>query len=664
MDTERHPKGLYVLFFTEMWERFGFYSMLAMFTLYLKDGKQGFGWSSEDATHLYANYLMFVYASPLVGGWIADKKLGYRNSVMLGGVIFMVGYFLLSIHDIAAVYAALVCLVVGNGFFKPNVSAMVGHQYPEGSKLKDRAYNIFYMGINVGALLAPINAEIWVGKIGYNNAFAIAGFGMILSVSILWYFKHLIEGAKPQQAKSTGESARPSAIEQVPEVRRIFALIGIFIIVIVFWMVFHQNGSTLTYWADDNTDWNVSGIIANAINPFWVVTLTFPVVWMWSWLNKRNLEPSTPAKMAMGMFLVAIAFTMFSFAARRGESQEITDDMLANGAFRVTDRTLEFLAANEVPKEIIEDLNRKNSSGKSIIKGKKFKTDRNYEDALTTIKQRFADDLEQAKADHRRHRDEDRENQDWLREVQRTLERTKRKGDKEAITRAEEYVGLAKDRLEVHRERLQAAAAALKTTEQDVKVLKDVEISEGVFSADTRPRDDTKFADALEQVINHAYISGEKTEQLSTEGADKIRTYKNKTLTGQEKLHDALARRGMLGNEDAPKYRGLIERYSYLFKMSPLWLIFGYMLMTLGELMLSPMGLSLVSKVAPVHLRGLMMGGWFVATAIGNKLTAIGVYWEIWMQSTFFLVLGLMAAGVGVILVLLLRPLKKAMPGV
>ncbi len=190
---ERHPTGLYVLFFTEMWERFGFYSMLAMFTLYLRNEKQGFGWTQAQATTLYSNYLMFVYASPLIGGWIADKKLGYRNSVLLGGLILMVGYFLLSFHSIEMVYAALVCLVIGNGFFKPNVSAMVGHLYPEGSVLKDRAYNIFYMGINVGALLAPINAEIWVDRIGFNWAFAIAGFSMILSVVILWIFKHHVE---------------------------------------------------------------------------------------------------------------------------------------------------------------------------------------------------------------------------------------------------------------------------------------------------------------------------------------------------------------------------------------------------------------------------------------------------------------------------------------
>lgn len=508
---EKHPPGLYVLFFTEMWERFGFYSMLAMFTLYLKDKDSGFGWTAEQATRLYSNYLMFVYASPLIGGWIADKKLGYRNSVLIGGVIFMVGYFLLAIPTITAVYAAIVCLVIANGFFKPNVSAMVGHQYPEGSKLKDRAYNIFYMGINIGALLAPINAEIWVNRIGFNNAFAIAGFGMIFSVAILWSFRHLVEGAHKQLPAQDKDAppAPQNPIDQVPESRRIIALIVIFAIVIVFWMVFHQNGSTLTYWADDNTDWKVSGIIANAINPFWVVTLTFPVVWMWGWLNQRGLEPSTPAKMMLGMFLVGLTFALLWAVARSGETREITVENLANGDFRVTDRSLANLAAEGVPADVLEKLKTKEKD-KFLVKGQKFATD--------------------------------------------------------------------------------------------------------------------------------------------------------KESTGATKLNDALLK--VLTKEEFAKFEPAILKQAYLFKMSPLWLILAYAIMTLAELMLSPMGLSLVSKVAPPHLRGLMMGGWFVATAIGNKLTMIGVYWEIWLQSTFFLVLGCMAAVMGFVLLLLLRPLKKAMPGV
>src|SRR5215203_4862080 len=188
-DVDRHPKGLYVLFGTEMWERFSFYSMLALFTLYLRDPNEGFGWTAAQATTLYANYLMFVYASPLIGGWIADKFTGYRKAVIIGGFFFMAGHGLLSIPAMWAVYAALTCLVVGNGFFKPNVSTMVGNLYPEGSPLKDRAYNIFYAGINIGGFIAPLVMEAVKSKIGFHPAFAVAAFGMVISVTILWVFR-------------------------------------------------------------------------------------------------------------------------------------------------------------------------------------------------------------------------------------------------------------------------------------------------------------------------------------------------------------------------------------------------------------------------------------------------------------------------------------------
>lgn len=417
---ERHPTGLYVLFATEMWERFSFYSMLAMFTLYLQNPTQGFGWTAAEATGLYANYLAFVYASPLVGGWLADRKLGYRRAVMIGGVFFMAGHLLLAFRSLPIVYAALTCLVIGNGFFKPNVSAMVGNLYPEGSHLKDRAYNIFYMGINVGAFMAPVVAEIVSQRWGFHPAFAVAAFGMLISVSILWRFKTHVEHA--DRGRLAARAPERTAIDDVSDARRIGALVVIYFIVIVFWMVFHQNGSTLTYWANNNTDWNVSGVISNAINPFWVVTLTFPLVWLWTWLDSKGMEPSTPTKMAIGMCLTGLSFGVLYLAAING-------------------------------------------------------------------------------------------------------------GDA------------------------------------------------GV-------------------------------------------------------------------------------------RMSPAWLIGAYAVLTLGELMLSPMGLSLVSKVAPQRMRGVMMGGWFVATAIGNKLTMIGVYWEVWKHSTFFLVLGSMALAMAVVLLFLLKPLKKAMPGV
>jgi proton-dependent oligopeptide transporter, POT family len=517
--TGKHPKGLYVLFGTEMWERFSFYSMLALFTLYLRNPEQGFGWTAAEATNLYAWYLMFVYASPLVGGFIADWKLGYRRAVMVGGVFFMAGHALLSIRSMPAVYAALTCLVIGNGFFKPNVSTMVGNLYPEGSHLKDRAYNIFYMGINIGAFTAPIVMEIVKQNFGYHPAFAVAAFGMLISVGILWKFKNDVEQkTKSVEQMGANEAAnvaavsvdappssasRQQAMDAVPEWKRIFALIVIFLIVIVFWMVFHQNGSTLTYWADDNTAWNVSGTISNAINPFWIISLTFPLVWFWKWLDQKGKEPATPTKMAIGMFLTALSFFILYTAAKSGESQTPDPSTYSTAAFRITDRTIGSLRADGVPENVIAKLE------SAEIKSKKFAPD-------------------------------------------------------------------------------------------------DKGTGEAHFNA----------------ALNTA-VGG-----------------------------------------DAAQYRDVVLRRAYIFRVSPLWLIIAYMIISLGELMLSPMGLSLVSKVAPLRMRGMMMGGWFVATAIGNKLTMIGVFWERWLQSSFFIILGTMALIMCFVLLLLLRPLKKAMPGV
>ncbi len=432
---DKHPKGLYVLFFTEMWERFSFYTVAAMFVLYVQNPEQGFAWTQDRATSIYSNYLMFVYASPLVGGLIADRLLGFRRAVMVGGFFFMAGHLLLAFRSVPVMYLALTCLVVGNGFFKPNVSAMVGNLYPEGSHLKDRAYNIFYMGINVGAALAPIVAEFMHRTFGYHPAFAMGALGMVVSVSILWLFRrHILaadsaRGATPMRGAAAGAAVTadvppPGAthrhpIDAVPDWKRAGALIVIFLIVIVFWMVFHQNSITLTYWANDNTAWNVSGVISNAINPIWVLVLTFPLVWLWGALDRRGKEPSTPTKMTIGMCMTGLSFYLMYFAGKAG----------------------------------------------------------------------------------------------------------------------------------------------------------------GDFG-----------------------------------------------------------------------------------RVSPIWLISAYGILTAGELMLSPMGLSLVSKVAPQRWRGLLMGGWFVATAIGNKLTAIGVFWDDWLHSTFFAVLGTCAILMAVVLLVLLKPLKKAMP--
>src|SRR5688500_7578400 len=276
--TQKHPRGLYVLFGTEMWERFSFYTMNAMVVLYVTNAVQGFGWSNAQATNVFSYYLMFVYASPLIGGFIADRWTGPRHAITIGGLFFMAGHLLLAVpKNIPIFYVALTCLVIGNGFFKPNVSSMVGNLYPEGSHLKDKAYLIFYMGINIGALLAPIVAEYVQGRWVYHYSFAVAAFGMVISLTVFWSFQKDVRIADRQRGgdfeKKDGSRANQDAIatsedlppvlnenarmmQSVPEWKRIMALIVIFLIVIVFWMVFHQNSSTLTLWADDHTAWN------------------------------------------------------------------------------------------------------------------------------------------------------------------------------------------------------------------------------------------------------------------------------------------------------------------------------------------------------------------------------------------------------------------------
>ena len=555
-DLDKHPKGLAVLFATEMWERFSFYSMLALFTLYLRDPNEGFGWTAAEATWLYSTYLMFVYLSPLVGGFIADRYTGYRKAVMIGGFFFMAGHATLSIPAIWAVYLALTFLVIGNGFFKPNVSTMVGNLYPEGSHLKDRAYNIFYMGINVGAALAPIVMEIVKAYWGFHAAFAVAAFGMVLSVAVLWYFKEHVKSADNKHSLSDAEQAADAAataadapphetshqgernasqrasdlMNTVSESKRIMALIVVFAIVIVFWMVFHQNGSTITYFADDNTDWNVSGTISNSINAIWILILTFPLVWFWGFLDRRGKEPSTPTKMAIGMTLTGLSFLVLGYGAYIGENSTRTQQQIATGEFRINERVAKNLVAGGIPQTTMDKL-----MATKIVDGES-----------TMVQECPAD----------------------------------------------------------------------KTCKP---------IINGV-----------KFASSTDEAT-----------AVKTSGGDGLIAAMNKVEPGAGDAH-----------------RDKVLQSAHLFRVSPFWLIFAYMVVTLGELMLSPMGLSLVSKVAPISKRGLLMGGWFVATAIGNKLTQIGVFWDIWLQSSFFIVLAGMALIMAVVLFAILKPLKKAMPGV
>ncbi|HRO38519.1 MAG TPA: peptide MFS transporter [Flavobacteriales bacterium] len=316
--TAKHPKGLYVLFFTEMWERFGYYLMLGIFSLYMLDAwdNGGMGFSAFQKSDIYGTYLGLVYLTPFVGGLLADRLLGFRTSILIGGLCMAAGYFTLAIHDATAFYVGLLLIIIGNGFFKPNISTLVGNLYNDDRYRdnKDAGYNIFYMGINIGAFACNFVAAYMQIKYGWGYAFAAAGIGMLIGVVIFAgggrWVKHA-DVIKPVQPgdMGTGKILLSTLVPMfafgvlgylipgnvlgsdtndafifgcIPVIyffirlymkanaddkRPIGALLAVYGCLVIFWAVFHQNGDALTVWARDYTDREMPASIAQLADP-------------------------------------------------------------------------------------------------------------------------------------------------------------------------------------------------------------------------------------------------------------------------------------------------------------------------------------------------------------------------------------------------------------
>lgn len=426
---KKHPKALPFLFFSEMWERFGYYLMIGIFTLYLKDVKAGYAMTEAESADLYGTFIALVFLTPFIGGLLADRYLGYRRSIIMGGLMMGAGYCLMSVHNIAALYTSMTLVIVGNGFFKPNISTLLGNVYttPQYVKQKDDGYNIFYMGINIGAFICNFFGAALYIVYGWGAAFLAAGVGMFLGVLIFlagtrhykafdvkkgvtqndmpmlkivmlilvpsiiagiigWIVPTKIFGAPLVGSPSTDAfifACLPVAYFYLSlyfsadkhEKRPIAALLSIFVVVILFWAVFKQNGSALNTWADRYTNREVTGTAAKifstfnfsqkipykkdsvavydeqfrlqkqndqvlkeynyppyfknippekrpvdgnevslwatnlsqSINPGWVIILTPLIVAFFSWLRRKNKEPSTATKIAFGLFISGLS---------------------------------------------------------------------------------------------------------------------------------------------------------------------------------------------------------------------------------------------------------------------------------------------------------------------------------------------------------------------
>lgn len=557
-----HPKGLWFLFGTEMWERFGYYLMLGIFSLYMIDGwnNGGMGFDAVKKSDIYGTYLGLVYLTPFIGGLLADRVLGYRRSIVMGGLMMACGYFLLSIHDVTTFFIGLGFIILGNGFFKPNISTLVGNLYSSDDlkDKKDSGYNIFYMGINIGAFVCNFVAAYMRINFGWNFAFIAAGVGMLIGVVVfLSGTKHIkpIDVIKPVQEgdmptlKILGLTILPMFVfgilgYLIPnnilgsdtndafifgclpviaffiylwfkssglEKRAIGALLAVFSCVILFFAIFHQNGDALTVWAEEYTD--------------------------------REMPES-----------VATVATKFDMA-----QTVVNNDIVALGDKEFAAKINEMRAATEAMPEVsAEEIAAKKGAAKEVAK---LESSRKY------------------------------------------------------------FHNLPADKVPAKGSDLKLFSTELYQSINPFWVVLLTPILVGVWGAlrkkKKEPSTPTKIAIGL--------------------------------------LITALSALVMVG--------AVYATNDLSMKASSWWLLASYGVITLGELCLSPMGLSLVSKLSPPRITALMMGGFFLSISVGNKLAGmLSSLWETMEQKEnfFFLNFALVLAA-ALLLFLMLKWLNKVM---
>ncbi len=586
--------------------------MLAVFALFLREN---FGLEAGTAGAIYSTFLGLVYFMPLIGGMMADK-FGFGRMVTTGIMVMFGGYLLLSAplggESVAmiAMMAALVLISVGTGLFKGNLQVMVGNLYddPKYADKRDSGFSLFYMAINVGSLFAPTTA-IGIKKyaetaLGYSSndayhfSFMVACAALILSILIYYVFRptfrHVEGGKKKGEAAQVVDNLTPAETKQ-----RIIALCLVFAVVIFFWMAFHQNGLTLTYFADEFTAtsavgfttmlfnvWNLalliiavyatfsifqsesakgklfSGVIASAVlaflvyramgveataqiavaapifqqfNPFYVVALTPVSMAIFGSLARKGKEPSAPRKIAYGMLVAAIGFAVMAIGSK--------------------------------------GLNTPNEQARAIAVNKAEMFAENCHTVAANVEAlKTADGKENAE-----------------------------------VKAAQDFMG--------------------KLTDKTRPVFEQVYNAQCVILAAAQTEAPAVEAEAAS--AENAEVAAEGTTEATEEVAP--------VAVENTAVAEARAELEAIKAETKPEER-----------TSPYWLIFTYLILTFAELLLSPMGISFVSKVAPPKLKGLMMGGWFVATAIGNMLVAVGGFlwaglplWSVW---TVFITLCLLSA--------------------
>ena len=328
-----HPAGLYILFFVEMWERFSYYGMRAILTLYLAapiildDPQSGFGWTNAETLSFYGTYTMFVYLMSIPGGWVADKYIGQKKAVMLGGLLLCAGHGILAVDAEWAFFTGLMLIVVGVGFLKPNISTMVGGLYQKGDNKREGGFYIFYMGINIGAFLGALTVGAVAAKYGWHFGFGLAGIGMAIGQLVYFYGLQYLEGVGEfiGSEKSPDKESMNKPLTNVEKDRMIVLFLS-FLIIIVFWGAFEQAGGLMNLYTEQKTDRSlalpfmenefiVPAAIFQSINAFFIIVFALVVTAFWSNWAKKGKESSSLFKMAIGIIIMAFGFFFMSKAS-------------------------------------------------------------------------------------------------------------------------------------------------------------------------------------------------------------------------------------------------------------------------------------------------------------------------------------------------------------
>ena len=539
----RHPAGLMPLFFTEMWERFGYYLMLGILPLYLSDKeKGGIGWSDADAAVVVGSYIALVYLTPFVGGLLADRLLGFRKTIVIGAALMMTGYFLLAIPTVWGLYLALGTIIIGNGAFKPNISTLLGRLYPAGSPLKDAGYNIFYMGINVGAFVCNFAAAFVrnyfdahpdYGIKGWNAAFCTAGVGMFCGLMIFLsvYRRFASNDLDTSTQQGPKESLNPLWFECVIPAA-VLAGIG--------WLL---------------ADRKIIEFFNAPTAAFLGACVPVVVFFIRMWLGQRDPDERRRVAALLVVYIVIVVFfmsfhlntTALNFWARDDTHRE------PNAAVRlVTDQFDEF--AEDAPPKYFDN------AGAEVPRPAK--------DSFIVV-------------DADRYKELTKANKLW--DI-----RDSGTGQKKV------YVHVTQEMLD----KIFARTGPETRTLPEGQPLKLVNTE-------------------LYQSINPAFVV------LFTPLV--VGFFALLRPKGLEPTTPAKIGLGLLINAGAPMmmYLATFASGNSLNKVSSWWLFGTYAVTTVGELCLSPMGLSLVSKVSPPKITAFMMGGFFLAISIGNKLSGI-----------------------------------------